>query len=172
MAAEYIQVTLDDFEEQFNVPHKKDPSKRAFDLFRPEGQEAYYLCKLSESKTGTLYLKVFTSIRSDRRKARAVGQDAIRIVLAWQDKDGWFKCLHKGKRVFRSGGKGATAHTVVKRTIDRAREVALGVFTSNELKECPKCSRPMVIRKGYNGEFYGCIGYAKDKTCTCTMEMS
>lgn len=172
MAAEYIQVTLDDFEEQFNILSKKEPTKRAFELFRPKGQEAYYVCKLHEAKEGTLLIKVYTSISSDRRKARNVGEDAIRIVLGWEDPDGWFRCIDKGKRVFRSGGKNATAHDVIKRTIDRAREMAKdAIGEQHKIKKCKACSRPMVLREGSNGLFYGCLGFAKNKACTATMRI-
>lgn len=170
----YIQVTLDDFEKQFGVKSKKDPNKRAFELFRPEGAEAYYLCKLFELETGTLFVKILTSIRSDRRKARGVGEDAIRIMLAWEDNEDengnkWFKCLDKGKRVFRSGGTHSTANDVIKRTINRAREMATG---AQRIKKCPNCYRPMVPRQGPTGWFYGCIGYANNKICTQTLDMS
>jgi len=28
-------------------------------------------------------------------------------------------------------------------------------------KECPKCSKPLVLRKGPRGEFIGCSGFPK-----------
>lgn len=171
LTVEFIPITLDDFEKQFNTPDKRDSSKRAFELFRPEGQEAYYECKLSTSDVGSLLIKVYTSIRSDRRKARNVGEDAIRIILGWEDDDGWFRCINKGKRVYRSGGAGSTADDVIKRALDRAREMVRDVMGPNsEIRKCPRCSRPMTLKEGKFGNFYGCIGYFKNRACEYTLK--
>lgn len=160
MAAQFIPVTLEDFEKQFNIPSKKNPDERAFNLIRPQGSEAYYECLLRETNTGKLTLKVYTSIRSDRNKARDVGEDAIRLVVLWTDNLGWSKPIgEKPKRIYRSGGINSTAYDVVGRAFKRSREIAveaMGIIICS-------CGRPMMIRKSKSGsEFLGCIGFAKN----------
>lgn len=162
MAATYIQVTLADFEAQFNLPRKDDPHTRAFELVRPPEAEAYYLCKLREEACGVLYLKVLTSIRGDRQAARNVGEDAIRCCLYWKDEQGWEAGLGSAARVYRSGGEGKTARDVVARALKRARELA----GNSRLPRCPRCARPMVKRESKHGEFWGCIGWG-DKRARC-----
>jgi hypothetical protein len=159
MAATYIRPTLSDFEAQFSMPAKNNPGVRAFELVRPSGSEAYYLCKLKSGDAGTLCLKVLTSVAADHASARGCGEDAIRVALYWQDAEGWEKPLGKGKRVNRCGGRDATAADVVARALDRAREVAKCRGT---LPACPDCGRPMVVRVAKNSgkPFYGCIGFA------------
>ena len=164
MATQFISVTIQDFEEQFNVPSKRNQTQRAFNLIRPEGSEAYYECILRQNTTGQLSIKVYTSVRSDRNKARGVGEDAIRIVILWSDKLGWDKPVgEKPKRIHRSGGVNATAHDVVERAFNRAKEIATEAM---KLPVC-SCGRPMVIREGKSGKFLGCIGFAK-KVCNGT----
>jgi len=159
MAATYIRPTLVDFEAQFSMPNKQEPNKRAFELVRPSGAEAYYLCKLKSNEAGTLCLKVLTSVAAEHISARGCGEDAIRVVLYWQDAQGWEKPLGKGRRVNRCGGRDATAADVVTRALDRAREVAQ---CRGKLPVCPDCGRPMVVRvaKTSGKPFYSCIGFS------------
>ena len=158
--AQFIPVTLDDFEAEFNIPSKRNPTQRAFELFRPSNAEAYYQCILRENKTGTLVIKIYTSIAADRNKARGVGEDAIRIAVVWNDNDNWSKAIgEKPKRIYRSGSETSTAKDVVGRAFKRAKEVALEAMATIT---CNKCGRPMVERKGKNGNFLGCIGFTKN----------
>lgn len=159
MSVQFIPVTLENFEEQFNIPSKKNPEQRAFNLIRPQGSEAYYECKLKETKAGQLILKVYTSIRSDKNKARDVGEDAIRIVVLWADISGWNKPIgEKSKRIYRSGGINSTAYDVIERAFKRSKEIAIEAM---RITIC-YCGRPMIVRKGINGDFLGCIGYSKN----------
>ena len=165
MAAQFIPVTIEDFEQQFNIPSKKNPAERAFNLIRPSGSEAYYECSLRETSAGKLSIKVYTSVRSDRNKARGVGEDAIRIVVLWTDKLNWNKPIgEKPKRIHRSGGANSTAHDVVERAFNRAKEIATEAMAINICH----CGRPMVIRESKDGrKFLGCIGFSK-KICSGT----
>src|SRR3989304_108420 len=156
MAATFIQVGLADFERVFSMPRKDDPSRRAFELVRPPGSEAYYLCKLRTNEHGTLCVKVLTSVAADHASARDCGEDAIRACLYWQGKEGWEKGLGIAKRVNRSGGADRTAADVVLRALERAREV---VECRGSFPACPQCGRPMVERKSARGAFHGCVAY-------------
>lgn len=161
MAATFISVTLDDFEAQFNMPHKRDPNRRAFELTRPNNAEAYYTCIIREDNMGTLMLRVLTTCAAGHRKARGVGQDAIRCHLVWRDANGWEAVVGKTNRTYRSGGADSTASDIVKRTLDKCRIVA-----KESLRRCPKCGRPMMLRKvkSTDKEFWGCCAF-KDEGC-------
>lgn len=164
MAAQYIPVSLEDFEEQFNIPSKKNPTERAFNLIRPQNSEAYYECVLRKTNAGQLAIKVYTSVQYDKTKARGVGEDAIRIVVIWTDNLGWERPFgDKAKRIYRSGGLNATAKDVVERALNRAKEVATEAMKSTICH----CGRPMVIRDSKNGKFLSCIGFVK-KACNGT----
>lgn len=167
MAAQFIPVTIEDFENQFNIPSKRDPSTRAFNLIRPDGFEAYYHCQLRKTSAGSLSIKIYTSVQSDRNKARAVGEDAIRIVVLWEDNQGWNKPIgSKPKRIYRSGGANSTAKDVVERCFNRAKEVATEAMGNIICS----CCRPMVLRESAHGKFLGCIGYHK-KICNNTRQL-
>ena len=158
MAATFIQITLDDFEAQFNMPHKKNPSQRAFELIRPKSSEAFYTCLIKSNDKGSLVLKVLTTCEAGRRKARASGEDAIRCYVLWMDNNGWEAVVGKTNRTYRSGGVNATAADVVSRTLDKCRKAVRETF-----KSCPKCGRPMVLRESKSGhKFYGCCAFSNE----------
>lgn len=157
MAATYIQPTIGDFEKVFGKAGKA--GKKAFALHAPNESEAYYLCTLKEYPTkGRVCIKVFTSIAPGRESARDVGRDAIRVCLIWLDNDGWQKGLGRKKRVNRAAGSGKTARDIVKRALDRARDVAK---SRGHLPTCGCCGRPMVLRLANKSDkvFYGCIAW-------------
>lgn len=64
-------------------------------------------------------VKVYSSIQRGASEARECGADAIRVVALFKA-PGWnvCKCIHKSKRVHRSG----SIEAVLDRMIDRARE--------------------------------------------------
>lgn len=156
----FINVSLADFEAQFNVPSKRDPSKRAFELVQPAKSEIYYECVLRQTNMGQLVVRVYTSVAAESQSARGNGQDAIRIVNVWIDNNGWQKPIgEKQKRVNRSGGATSTAYSVVFRAMERAREAAKEAM---DFPVCNKCGRIKVPRVSKFGEFFGCIGFQKE----------
>lgn len=152
--AEFVNVFIQDFEGQFGMLDKRDPGRRAFELIRPEGQEAYYRCNLIEKRYGTVFVKVLTSVRSDRNKARGNGEDAIRVFLIWGNVAGWSVCLGRTARVNRVG----TAYRVVERALDRARKVAA---QHRDIVWCEYCGNPLVerINKNNGRKYWGCSAY-------------
>lgn len=159
MAATFIPVSLSDF---------KPFLDKGFTLESPEGEESYLTFKVAERHGGELEVKVLTTIKSGSSSGRDVGKDAIRVMMVWHDRDGWSGQVGKKmSRVYRSGGEGATAADVVNRALERAR----GVYKS-AMPACPKCGRPMVLRGGTNGPFWGCVGYSKSRAnCRGSMNL-
>ena len=166
MPATYIQPTIDDFEQVFGTAGKN--GKKAFSLHTPKFTEAFYICTIRETSAGRVCVKVLTSIAARRTGARAVGKDAIRASLIWIDNDGWQRGLGKEKRINRCAGKGKTALDIVRRALDRARDVA---SSRGKLPACKLCNRPMVLRVANktNKVFYGCFGWQpQDEGCNGT----
>ena len=58
-------------------------------------------------------------------------------------------------------------------SIDNAHNsVCKNPFCGNQQKICPKCARPMTLRDGKYGQFYGCTGYGiKDDQCKQTVKV-
>lgn len=80
------------------------------------GEEVY---ERRHDKDSRYTVKVYSSIQRGASEARGRGTDAIRVVALFKN-TGWngFKCIHKAKRVHRSG----SVEGVLERMIERARE--------------------------------------------------
>jgi hypothetical protein len=67
----------------------------------------------------TMWVKVFTSLPRAAGDARACGEDAIRVLLVFENPVSKASgCLYKASRVYRTGSEQA----VIERTLERARE--------------------------------------------------
>lgn len=67
----------------------------------------------------TMFVKIFTSMPLNGGDARSAGQDAIRVLLTFNNpKTGASGCLFKATRVYRTGSEEA----VIERTLERARD--------------------------------------------------
>ena len=67
----------------------------------------------------TMYVKIYTSMPLRSGDTRPCGEDAIRVLLIFKNKNtGHSGCLHKTSRVNRTG----TVAGVIERTLERARE--------------------------------------------------
>lgn len=67
----------------------------------------------------TMYIKIFTSLPLAGGNTRALGADAIRVLLIFKNPNtGKSGCLFKALRVYRTG----TAEKVIERAIQRARD--------------------------------------------------
>jgi hypothetical protein len=89
-----------------------------------------------------LSLRVYTGINPNGQ-SRDVGEDAIRCNIFWKDGDSMRK-VATSKRVHRVKGW-------KKNLQDRLDSLKIG-------PKC-ECGSPMVLRKGKNGEFYGCASF-------------
>jgi hypothetical protein len=82
-----------------------------------EGREVVYRRK--HRKDPTMMVKVYTSLSAGAPTARGCGEDAIRVVLVFQNpRTGRSGCLHKCRRVYRTG----TEQAVLERLLARMRE--------------------------------------------------
>jgi hypothetical protein len=67
----------------------------------------------------TMWVKVFTSLPRSAGDARGCGEDAIRVLLVFENPVSKASgCLHKASRVYRTGSE----VKVIERTLERARE--------------------------------------------------
>jgi hypothetical protein len=67
----------------------------------------------------TMFVKVFTSLPRSAGDARGCGEDAIRVLLVFENPVSKASgCLYRASRVYRTGSETA----VIERTLERARE--------------------------------------------------
>lgn len=84
---------------------------------RGTGGELVYCRHLHVDQT--MLVKVYTSLPVNAGDARACGEDAIRVMLVFENEHSKASgCLYKASRVFRTGSEQA----VLERVLERARE--------------------------------------------------
>ena len=104
-----------------------------------------------ETKGGErLAIVVFSSVDERTGVSRDSGNDAIRVVLMWEDKKSSTEKWHaigSTKRVNRIG----TWRKNLKKRLSNWKDMLEG--------QCPDCGAPLTVRKGEHGKFLGCTRY-------------
>lgn len=98
-----------------------------------------------------LTLRVFTGINPSG-SSRAVGEDAIRVILFMRSSDGNIIKLGGSKRVHRVQNWKKNLQSRIDSWIDFMPKC-----------KCSQCGSPMLPRTGKNGNFLGCSEYPKCK---------
>ena len=105
-------------------------------------------------------VRIYTSLGVGSSTARAVGKDAIRIVIGVLLSEGRFRPIRKKeKRVFRTAPEKDTEEERVAFFMDRFRkEIRKAYAAAREAVACPKCAAPMLrcTAKKDGHEFLGC----------------
>lgn len=82
-----------------------------------QGAEVVY--RRRHHRDPTMWVKVYTSLAKDASVARGCGEDAIRVVLVFENpRTGASGCLYKCPRVYRTGSE----QKVLDRLLERMRE--------------------------------------------------
>ena len=105
-------------------------------------------CDQTNPKDGSnipLSLRVYSGI-DPSGNSREVGADAIRVNLFVGLPDGKIAKVCGSKRV----------HRVI--NWQKNLQARLDCW-KDDLYACPECGKPLVVRKGKNGDFRGCTGY-------------
>lgn len=118
-----------------------------------EGTRELVLGKRVDRRGVQMTLRVYTSI--DGEASRGVGEDAIRVCLVTRRADGKIVGIGRARRVNRVPSWGDRLLQRIARWQD-----LLG-------PDCPKCGRPVALRRGKRGEFWGCVDYP---ACTGTVD--
>jgi hypothetical protein len=123
--------------------------EQGFTKIECPGSQEIVMSKLLRKEGGwPICMRIYTSIAFGA--GRECGEDAIRSVLVTKVKEG-VRPFGKARRVYRVKGWKANLQS----RIDNWEE--------NLSPPCPKCGAPMTLRKGRNGEFWGCITWAQTK---------
>jgi len=110
----------------------------------------------------TYMIKVFSSIVPGSGTGRAVGKDAIRVVL-FVLVAGEYHPFWKAKRVHRvQGWKSNLIHRISDAEI-------MGLYGQTQYN-CPVCESPLVGRDGRRGPFIGCTNWSVTR-CGYTRDM-
>lgn len=112
-----------------------------------------------------LGIRIFSTIAYGQ--AREKGQDAIRVIMVTKNIRGEIR----GAGV--EGGKVLRIAPSKSNPEGWRRSLKDQIFRLENSKPpaCPKCSYPMTIRHGKNGEFWGCVNWAKEDGCNGTMQI-
>lgn len=108
MAAQFVTVTAEDFAKKMAAAGFKETDDQY--------GEITYSRQHSDQR---FTIKVYTSISRNGSKTRAVGTDAIRVVLLFTGTNGKTYPMAKSKPVHRCG----TVDGVLERTLERARDM-------------------------------------------------
>lgn len=122
-----------------------------FQIVNIAGTYEYVYERQVETKAGFKHpysVRVYSSVDMHSGWTRENGTDAIRLVLWDMNHD---EPIHAAeKRVYRT--KGAKNNLR-----ERARDLFREVMDPNH--HCPCCNAHMVVRKGRNGNFLGCVEF-------------
>jgi hypothetical protein len=107
-----------------------------------------------------VFLRVYTSLGAGDYSVRGCGEDAVRLVVGFQDGER-FRPLAKSRRIYRTAPKGE--HEVrVKAFLDRLTQALRdGYKQAATHPVCKVCEHPFQVRENkQNGsKFWGCTGY-------------
>jgi len=115
---------------------------QGFTEIKLQGCQEMVMGKVVRKGNHPVCLRVYTSI--SHGAGRDVGEDAIRVALVTKDEKGGILSFGRSRRVYRVEGWKANLQ-------DR-----LDTWEANLGPQCPKCGAWMALRKGKNGEFWGC----------------
>jgi hypothetical protein len=96
---------------------------------------------------GNYAVKIYSSIVPVRGDARAVGEDAIRVVMFVKTPAG-YEPKWKANRVYRTKNWRNAIHTRIEEAMKRG--------CAGRNFRCKNCGEPMILREGKGGLFYGC----------------
>lgn len=134
--ATYVNVTQQEVEE-FLLP-------QGFQQIELSGTRELVYAKRVDADGLVLSLRVYTGINPNGQ-SRDVGTDAMRCNIFWRNGEGDLRKVATSKRVHRVAGWRAN----LQQRLD-------GLKIDGR---CDECGSPMVLRKGKNGEFYGCASF-------------
>lgn len=153
MAAHYTNINIEEMTEFLTNPQfPGGPFARIY----PEGYtEAAFSRRITvqneygETVTLPYSLRVNTGIVGE--ESRECGADAVRVAIFWREnKESKPRMVMGSKRVHR---------------VENWRKNLMNRITSFEMpKICPKCGKPLAVRKGRNGKFLSCIGWKPDRS--------
>lgn len=113
-------------------------------------------------------VRVYSSISNG--KSRAVGEDAIRVVLINLDTGYPIKIMgegrknrHKktkaGSRINRTAPTGIPTEKRVEALLGRLKDRCRDYFYHIVMNPCPTCGSALAMRWAGNGDFYGCTNF-------------
>lgn len=134
--ATYTNITQEEVE-SFLLP-------QGFQQIQLPGTKELVYGKRVDADGLVLSLRVYTGINPNGQ-SREVGTDAMRCNIFWRTAEGELRKVATSKRVHRVKGWR-------KNLQDRLASLKIE-------HKCDDCGSPMVLRKGKNGEFYGCASF-------------
>lgn len=140
-------------------------------VWKVEGHERVFEVTLSYRGPFERKFRIYSSITQGGRVCRAVGKDAVRILIGTTaanprtERVGWFT-LKKTPKILRTAPEGMDANRRVEHFIQRLELRAREAYVlARDIPACRRCRAPMAVRKakGQTGTFLGCSTFPKCK---------
>lgn len=117
-------------------------------------------------------VRVYSSVSNG--VSRAVGEDAIRVVLFNTETDRPVKIMGEGRknrdrkskagsRIYRTARQGIPTEDRVAELLGRLRDRCRDYFYHVVANQCPKCDSALALRQGNGNDFYGCTNFPECK---------
>jgi hypothetical protein len=109
-------------------------------------------------------LRVYSSLGLGEDSVRGCGEDAVRLVVGWEDGTKW-RPLGKSRRIYRTAPQGPHEERV-QAFLDRLTQALReGYAEAARHPVCHDCGRPMQLRTNTvtGNQFWGCCGYPECK---------
>jgi hypothetical protein len=107
-------------------------------------------------------LRVYTSLGLGEDSVRGCGEDAVRLVLGYDDpKTEKFRPLGKSRRIYRTAPQGPEEERIAAFLDRLTQALREGYAAAARHPTCPECDRPMQLRtnRQKGNKFLGCVGY-------------
>ena len=136
-------------------------------VWKVEGRERVFEVTLAPRGTFERKFRIYSSITQGGRMCRAVGKDAVRILIgttaanARTGRVGWFT-LKKTSKILRTAPEGMSEEQRIKHFIERLATRAREAYAlAARIPTCRRCTAPMAVRKGKGQPetFLGCSTY-------------
>lgn len=168
MSDKYVQISEADMRSMME-------GECGFEQLHLDGTYELVFQRQVESSKGQKFpyaVRVYSSISNGT--SRAVGEDAIRVVLFDTETDRPVKIMGEGRknrsrkskagsRIYRTAPTGIPAEERVQELLGRLRDRCRDYFYHIVANPCPKCGGALALRGGTNGDFYGCTNYPECK---------
>ncbi len=142
-----------------------------FDQLNIDGTYEIVFQRQVESSQGRKFpyaVRVFSSVANG--VSRAVGEDAIRVVLMNTETGRPVKIMGEGRknrdrkskagsRIYRTARQGIPTEDRVAELLGRLRDRCRDYFYHVVANQCPKCDSALALRQGKGNDFYGCTNF-------------
>lgn len=156
--ARFVAVPADRLEAELEAIGAAVVTRGGSSAWRVQGRERVFDLTIPG---GSAQIRVFTTLPVGGSEVRDCGEDAVRVCVGALEGER-FRPVEKGIKILRTAPRGAEDRVGV--FLGRLRGALRDAYgRARQVTPCPRCGRPMAVRRGRNGDFLGCLGYPECK---------